>query len=45
MGATDSKLVFKQGIFKLSERREIPADDEYWTGVCISYASFSDIAG
>jgi High-temperature-induced dauer-formation protein len=34
MGASDSKLVFKQGIFKLSEQKDIPANDEYWTGVC-----------
>jgi hypothetical protein len=33
MGASDSKLVFKQGIFRLSEQQAIPADDEYWTGV------------
>ncbi|KAL8772834.1 MAG: hypothetical protein Q9209_002179 [Squamulea sp. 1 TL-2023] len=32
MGNSDSKLVFKQGIFKLSETRTIPADDVYWTG-------------
>ncbi|KAF2403075.1 hypothetical protein EJ06DRAFT_573387 [Trichodelitschia bisporula] len=32
MGASDSKLVFKQGIFKLSEQKAIPADDQYWTG-------------
>ncbi|MCJ1237120.1 hypothetical protein MMC14_005104 [Varicellaria rhodocarpa] len=32
MGASDSKLVFKQGIFKLSEPKTIPADDPYWTG-------------
>ncbi|KAK0383574.1 hypothetical protein NLU13_9485 [Sarocladium strictum] len=31
MGASDSKLVFKQGIFKLSEERHIAADDPYWT--------------
>ncbi|KAK4227098.1 high-temperature-induced dauer-formation protein-domain-containing protein [Podospora fimiseda] len=30
MGASDSKLVFKKGIFRLSEERHIPADDEYW---------------
>ncbi|KAB8360742.1 hypothetical protein FH972_024477 [Carpinus fangiana] len=29
MGASDSKLVFKQGIFRLSEKR-IAADDAYW---------------
>ena len=33
MGASDSKLVFKQGIFKLSEGTTIPADDPYWKGV------------
>ena len=32
MGASDSKLTFKQGIFRLSEPEQIPADDEYWTG-------------
>lgn len=31
MGASDSKLVFKQGIFRLSEERHIPPDDAYWT--------------
>ncbi|TEA12297.1 Ubp5-interacting protein [Colletotrichum sidae] len=31
MGASDSKLVFKQGIFKLSEERHIVPDDSYWT--------------
>lgn len=31
MGASDSKIVFKQGIFKLSEERHIRADDPYWT--------------
>lgn len=30
MGASDSKLVFKQGIFRLSEDKIIPADDPYW---------------
>ncbi|PVI05491.1 hypothetical protein DM02DRAFT_610769 [Periconia macrospinosa] len=32
MGASDSKLSFKQGIFRLSEPKQIPADDSYWTG-------------
>ncbi|KJZ71753.1 hypothetical protein HIM_08838 [Hirsutella minnesotensis 3608] len=31
MGASDSKIVFKQGIFRLSEEGHIPADDTYWT--------------
>ncbi|KAG5974043.1 hypothetical protein E4U56_005028 [Claviceps arundinis] len=31
MGASDSKIVFKQGIFKLSEERHIRPDDPYWT--------------
>lgn len=31
MGASDSKLALKKGIFKLSEERHIPADDSYWT--------------
>ena len=36
MGASESKLVFKKGIFKLQEATIIPADDPYWTGVsCI----------
>lgn len=33
MGASESKLVFKQGIFRLSEEQAIPANDPYWTGV------------
>ncbi|KAJ4293410.1 hypothetical protein N0V90_008693 [Kalmusia sp. IMI 367209] len=32
MGASDSKLSFKQGIFRLAEPKQIPADDAYWTG-------------
>ncbi|KAG8159265.1 hypothetical protein KVR01_010926 [Diaporthe batatas] len=31
MGASDSKLVFKKGIFRLSGERSIAADDPYWT--------------
>ncbi|KAK2756447.1 hypothetical protein FQN54_005340 [Arachnomyces sp. PD_36] len=31
MGASESKLAFKQGIFRLSEEKDIPADDPYWT--------------
>jgi hypothetical protein len=33
MGASDSKLTFKQGIFKLSEEKDIAADDPYWASV------------
>lgn len=36
MGASDSKLTFKQGIFRLSEPKQIAADDPYWTSVCSS---------
>jgi hypothetical protein len=36
MGASDSKLVFKQGIFRLSEDKTIPADDPYWASVGLS---------
>ncbi|KAL8801939.1 MAG: hypothetical protein Q9182_004120 [Xanthomendoza sp. 2 TL-2023] len=32
MGNSDSKLVFKKGILKLSEAKTIPTDDIYWTG-------------
>ncbi|KAK5941033.1 hypothetical protein PMZ80_006310 [Knufia obscura] len=32
MGASESKLVFKQGIFRLSEDRRIKPDDAYWQG-------------
>ncbi|CEL04258.1 Putative High-temperature-induced dauer-formation protein [Aspergillus calidoustus] len=31
MGASESKLVFKQGIFRLSEENQIAGDDPYWT--------------
>lgn len=37
MGASESKLVFKQGIFKLSEQKDIPADDPYWASVSNTY--------
>jgi hypothetical protein len=40
MGASDSKLVFKQGIFRLSEDKIIPADDPYWASVSPSLRSF-----
>ena len=36
MGASDSKLAFKQDILKLSEPKIIPLNDPYWKGV--SYA-------
>ena len=43
MGASESKLVFKQGIFRLSEEQNIPATDNYWTGMslyCYTLALF-----
>lgn len=40
MGASESKLVFKQGIFRLSEEKGIPADDPYWTRVNSPYPGF-----
>ncbi|OLL26340.1 Ubp5-interacting protein ftp105 [Neolecta irregularis DAH-3] len=30
MGAVDSKLSFRKGVFRLFEERDIPADDSYW---------------
>lgn len=36
MGASDSKLVFKKGIFRLSEERHIPPSDAYWASVSVS---------
>jgi hypothetical protein len=33
MGASESKLVFKQGIFRLYEDQNIPADDPFWIKV------------
>ena len=36
MGASESKLVFKQGIFSLYEQRDIPADDPHWARVSFS---------
>jgi hypothetical protein len=33
MGASESKLVFKQGIFRLYEDKDIPADDPFWAKV------------
>lgn len=42
MGASESKLVFKQGIFRLSEEKDIPADDPYWARVCFHRLLCSD---
>lgn len=33
MGATDSKLQFKNHLFRLFEESHIPADDAYWVKV------------
>jgi High-temperature-induced dauer-formation protein len=37
MGASDSKLVFKQGIFRLSEEKGIAPNDPYWSSVRLSF--------
>ena len=37
MGASESKLVFKKGIFRLSEEKDIPAADPYWTRVLLPF--------
>ena len=44
MGASDSKLVFKQGIFRLSEPALIPEDDPYWTGVSAHLPNLARLA-
>ncbi|KAL0097800.1 high-temperature-induced dauer-formation protein-domain-containing protein [Phycomyces blakesleeanus] len=31
MGATDSKLAFRKGVFRLFEERHIPPSDDYWS--------------
>jgi hypothetical protein len=40
MGASESKLVFKKGIFKLQEGTTIAADDSYWTGVSVPHRRY-----
>ncbi|KAI9726030.1 MAG: hypothetical protein M1828_002038 [Chrysothrix sp. TS-e1954] len=44
MGASDSKLAFKQGVFKLYEQRDIPANADYWANVrlLVPQSSLSD---
>jgi hypothetical protein len=42
MGASDSKIVFKKGIFRLSEERHIPATDAYWASVSDLFLAFVD---
>jgi hypothetical protein len=43
MGASDSKLVFKKGIFRLSEERHIPSSDAYWASVSCSLSAGIDV--
>ncbi|KAK2733696.1 hypothetical protein FQN57_001976 [Myotisia sp. PD_48] len=43
MGASESKLAFKQGIFRLSEQVKIPANDTYWEGFWRLPESVEDI--
>jgi len=33
MGASESKLSFKQGVFRLAEEENIPADSGLWAQV------------
>lgn len=44
MGASDSKLVFKKGIFRLSEERHIRSDDAYWASVSCDTATLRPTA-
>ncbi|KAI6249112.1 Ubp5-interacting protein [Erysiphe necator] len=43
MGASDSKLVFKKGIFRLTEESVISADDPYWASFWELPESIEDI--
>ncbi|CAG8509868.1 1865_t:CDS:10 [Ambispora gerdemannii] len=43
MGATDSKLAFRKGVFKLFEERNIPASDEYWSQFWLLPESADDV--
>lgn len=43
MGASESKLVFKKGIFRLYEDHAIPPDDPLWSKVDqLGYENLSD---
>lgn len=41
MGASESKLSFKQGVFRLAEEENIPADSGLWAQVRSSRTSVS----
>ncbi|ORX63181.1 hypothetical protein DM01DRAFT_1331256 [Hesseltinella vesiculosa] len=43
MGATDSKLAFRKGVFRLYEEQNISASDDYWTGFWTLPESLEDI--
>lgn len=43
MGASESKLVFKKGIFRLSEETAIPANDPFWLGFTELPESVEDV--
>jgi len=34
MGASESKLAFKEDVFRLAREDNIPADDQWWAQVC-----------
>lgn len=44
MGAADSKLQFKNHIFRLLEVSDIPADDAYWAQVRYLWFNFVDFS-
>lgn len=43
MGAQESKLSFRRGIFRLHEERNIPEDDPYWTSFWTLPESAEDV--
>ncbi|BFZ55743.1 hypothetical protein PYCC9005_002784 [Savitreella phatthalungensis] len=43
MGAQESKLAFRRGIFRLHEERDIPPDDPYWINFWMLPESAEDV--
>ena len=40
MGASESKLAFKEDIFRLAGEENIPIDSQWWLRVCTPFAQF-----